>query len=242
MALSWLKKGSESADLQKKAEAEAEIQKQSKGKLWRFFIKEGEEAKITFLDGDLSDQGFLLPPRFYEHMVKHNGKWTNFVCPEKTNPHSGEKCPICESGDKPALVAVFTIIDHRISTSGDKTYKDQKRLYAVKQQTFEMLNKLAIKRDGLTGTTWDVSRIGDKSPAAGNMFDFMGKASVDELQKTYVETVEIDGKKVVQTYATPAVYEEEITYHTGDELRQLFGASPAVAAGKGASQDFETEL
>lgn len=245
MGLKWLQKGADSEELAKKAAAEAEIQKSSKGKMFRFWIKEGEEAKITFLDGDISDQGFLLPPRFFEHMVKVNGKWTNFVCPEKTNPHSGEKCPLCATNEKAALVAVFTIIDHRVtsSTDGTKTYKDQRRLYLVKQQAYEMLNKLAVKRGGLTGTSWDVSRVGDKSPASGNMFDFIEKNDMTELQKVYRETIEVDGKKVEQTYATPANYDEEIVYHTGEELGKLLGmGTTSQATSAGSNQNFATEL
>lgn len=248
MALTWLKKGADSTALAEQAAQDAELQKEAQGKLWRFFIKEGEEARITFVDGELSDEGFLLPPRFFEHMVKHNGKWTNFVCPEKTNPHSGQHCPLCETGDKPSLVAAFTIIDHRIVSSkdGTKTYKDRKRLYVVKQQTFEMLNKLAVKRDGLVGTTWDVSRVGEKSPAAGNMFDYVGRETLKDLQETFKEEVMVDGKKVTQTYFTPANYEEEIPYYDEAGLRKLLGMVGAGgnsgAAKAAANQSFENEL
>jgi hypothetical protein len=44
---------------------------------------------------------------YYEHTVKVNGKWENFACVKELE---GE-CPICESGDSPALVGLLTIID-----------------------------------------------------------------------------------------------------------------------------------
>ena len=46
--------------------------------------------------------------------------------------------------NRPSLVALFTIIDHRqIQSTKDKTkvYKDTKKLLVAKTQTFELLNK-----------------------------------------------------------------------------------------------------
>ena len=65
MAFTFLRTGAESLNLAKKAAAEAELRKESFGKLWRYRMNAGEDAKITFVDGDLSPEWFLLPPRFY---------------------------------------------------------------------------------------------------------------------------------------------------------------------------------
>lgn len=248
MAISWLKTGAESKQLAEKHAVEQQQAKEEGGKLFRFYLKGKDEGRITFLDGNLSDEGFLLPPRFYEHFIQHNGKWQTFVCPEKTNPNSGEKCPLCEGGDKPSLVAAFTVIDHRTTYNKDKTksFKDQKRLYVVKSQTFEMLNKLAVKRDGLVGCTFDVSRTGEKSPSAGDFFDFVEKKPLEEVQKLYQIEVEQDGKKVKQTYATPADYDSEIVYRTGAELAKLLGApgsyGETTTTEASGGKNFESEL
>ena len=122
-------------------------------------------------------------------------------------------------------MALFTIIDHRqIPSSKDKTkiWKDTKKLLVAKPQTYELLTKHAIKRGGLAGCTFDASRVGDKSASVGSMFDFVEKKDVKELQKLYM-VERIDPKtnqKVKVTNFTPADYEKEIQYRTGEQLRQ----------------------
>ena len=196
MGVSWLKKGAESAKAAQQEAAAAEQRKSEQGKMWRFWLKEGEEARITFVDGELSSEGFLLPPRFYEHNVYLNGSWNNlFVCPEMTNPEAGEKCPICEGGDRPSLVALFTIIDHRVFKGKDgKSYSNTPKILAAKSQSFEMLNKLAIKRGGLAGCTFDVSRMGDKSASIGSMFDFIEKTEIEVLKTKFTRTFKGEGR------------------------------------------------
>jgi hypothetical protein len=226
MALQWLKKGADSAAIAKKEEAEAQKRKDETGKMWRFYLKEKEEASITFVDGGLSPEGFLLPPRFYEHNMYLNGSWNNlFVCPEKTNPESGEKCPLCESGDRPSMVALFTVIDHRTFQSksdSTKSFTNSPKLLAAKSITFELLNKIALKRGGLAGATFDVSRIGDKAASVGSMFDFTEKRDAEVLKKLFTKTVkdEKGQEKTVSVYEA-ANYENEIEYRTGDQLREL---------------------
>lgn len=236
MGVSWLKTGAESAELAKKQAVEAALAKQEQGKMFRFWLKDGEDAAITFIDGDLSSEGFLLPPRFYEHNLFLNGNYNNhFMCPEKTNPAAGETCPLCEAKDRPLLVALFTIIDHRsYTTNAGKTYKDQRRLLVAKPQSFELLNKIAQKRDGLARARFDVSRQGgDKSAAIGSMFDFVDKKSLDELQGMYMQEVFEKGKPTgkTETYFTPADYDHEIVYRTGDELRAM-GLGRPVTGGQ----------
>ena len=234
MGFTFLKRGAESAQLAQRAAAERAQQQGT----FRFWMKEKEEARITFVDGELSKEGPLTgypdPPRYYEHNLYLNGQWNNFfVCPEKTNPDSGEKCPICESGDKPSLVALFTIIDHRQIQSKDKTktYKDTKKLLVAKPQTYEVLTKHAIKRGGLAGCTFDASRVGDKAAAVGSMFDFVEKKDVKELQQLYV-VEKLDPKtnqKTKQTNFTPVDYDKEIQYKTGEQLQQEINKKPGEA-------------
>lgn len=234
MPVNWLKKGAESAAVAQKEAAVAEQRKSEMGKMWRFWLKDEEEARITFVDGDLCPEGFLLPPRFYEHNVYLNGSWNNFyVCPEMTGGDEGEKCPLCESGDRPSLVALFTVIDHRIFESKDgKKYTNVPKLLAAKAYSFEMLNKLAMKRGGLAGCTFDVSRIGEKAASIGSLFDFVEKTDVETLKAKYTETFkDKDGKNVTVSRFVPANYETEITYRTSQELRQLGFGKPVTSGG-----------
>lgn len=240
MAISWMKKGEASARLAKQQAAEAQKQKEEQGKMFRFWLKEGEEASVTFVDGALSDDGFLLPARFWEHNLFLNNQWNNyFVCPEKTNPESGHKCPICESGDKPSLITVFTIIDHRtFKGKNDKVYTNTRKILAAKPITFELLNKIALKRGGLAGCTFDVSRIGDKAAAVGSMFDFTSKEEdLDVLREKYTFTFkDKEDKDQTVTAFEAADYEKEIIYRTEDELRKLgFGNAPKVQMSGGGS-------
>jgi hypothetical protein len=162
-----------------KAAAEAEARREQSGKLFRFWMKEKEEARITFVDGELSKEGaltgYLDPPRYYEHNLFLNGQWNNFYyCPEKTNPDANDKCPICESGDKPALVAcspsssIPADPQHKDKT---KVWKDQE--FSWQAQTFKLLTKHALKLAGLAvhirAGGWG------KSAAVGSMFDFVEK-------------------------------------------------------------------
>lgn len=257
MAFTFLKTGAESAKMAAKAAAEAEQRRSEQGKMFRFWLKEKEEARITFVDGNLATEGPLAgypdPPRYYEHNLFLNGVWNNFfVCPEKTNPNANEKCPICESGDRPALVSLFTIIDHRqIPSSKDKTkiWKDTKKLLVAKPQTHELLTKHAIKRGGLAGCTFDASRVGDKSASVGSMFDFVEKKPIEELKAIYL-IEKVDPKtnaKMKVTNFTPADYEKEIVYKSGDDLRKQIEANADIPfkgapSGTGAAVDYSKEL
>lgn len=258
MAFTFLKTGAESAKMAQRAAAEQEQRKADQGKMFRFWMKEKEEARITFVDGDLAKEGPLAgypdPPRYYEHNLFLNGAWNNFfVCPEKTNPDSGDKCPICESGDRPSFVALFTIIDHRqIPSTKDKTkiWKDTKKILVAKPQTYELLTKHAIKRGGLAGCTFDASRVGDKSASVGSMFDFVEKKPVEDLKKLYTieRTDPKTNQKMKVTNFTPADYEKEIHYRSGEELQKEmtkdsdipFDGKPGTAAGIVA--DYSKEL
>jgi len=253
MAFTFLKRGAEGAKLAQRAAAEAEQRRLQENKMFRFWMKEKEEARITFIDGELAKegplQGLLDPPRYYEHNLFLNGSWNNFfVCPEKTSPDSGDKCPICESGDRPSLVALFTILDHRaIQSTKDKTkmYKDTKKLLVAKPQTYEILLKHAIKRGGLAGCTFDASRVGDKSASVGSMFDFVEKNDVKELQKLYM-IEKADPKTNVKTKVTnftPADYEKEIVFKSGDDLRKEMNKEDAnVPFDKKTAADYSDQL
>lgn len=253
MAVSFLKKGSESAALAQKEAVIAQARKDGYGKLWRFYLKTGESAKITFVDGDLDKDGNLTPVRFYEHNLYMNQEWNNFfLCPEQSNPDSGEKCPICASGDSPKLVALFTVIDHRVAKSKKdptKEFKDQKRLLAATPSTFEMFQKLAIKREGLAGVTFDVSRNNDKqSPSVGSLFDFDKKTPVEELKKLYTRSVTNPQTNVtsIETIFTVADYDAEITVRTGAELAKMGLGKPVAMvsspAGSQGTTDYASQM
>lgn len=216
-----MKKGKDAKQALAEEEARAEKAKSEQGKLWRFWMPEDSDRKITFLDGDLDDEGMLDIPMFHEHFVKVNGQSENYVCTMESEGF----CPICNKGDsKPALVGIMTVIDHtpykvQSGQNAGKVYKDRKKLFVAKKQTVRMLSKLAVKRGGLRGVTFDVSRTGDKSAGVGNQFDFDEKQTLEELMAKY----ELKAEDV-----EAADYDEEITYRSAEELAELgLGSGPS---------------
>lgn len=222
---SFLKKGKAAKEAFDKEETKAQI---NKDRPFRFFLKNGGESSITFLDGNLED-GALNIPYFYEHFVKISGRAQNFVCTQDEEP-----CPICEGGDSPSFVGVLTVIDHSSYTGKDgKEYKDQVRLFVPKRGTIKQLQKFAEKRGGLRGCRFDVSRTGDKEPAVGNVFDFTEKLTEQQLVKTY-------GEK-----ATPLDYSKALGYLPAKDLRKLgFGSmhAPIGAEAGAGGDDFDKQL
>lgn len=217
---SFMKKGGDAQKMHHKAEKDAEARKKAaENKAYRFWVPQEDEAQITFLDGELDAEGVLSAPTFWEHNLKLAGKWGNtFACTQLE-----EECPICESGDNAYLITLFTIIDHRSYTDKqNKKHQHNKRLFACKRETFKRLQKIAAKRGGLAGITFDVSRGGDKSASVGDTFDFVEKRTLPEIAKAYG----LKGDDVA-----PFDYEAVVPYFTASELiEQGLGSADSAAA------------
>lgn len=185
----------------------------------RFYLKQDVETVITFLDGDLDEDGLLKTTSYHEHNLLLNGSWRNWY------PCTGEFeiCPICESGSRnPPLVSAFTVIDHsQYKDRNDNLRKDERKLFLCKRETVKRLQKLASKRDGLTGCTFDVSRIGDKAPGVGSDFDFVEKQTLPDIAKRYNLQLEGGENTSHLKICAPYNYEEVIMYKTAAELRAL---------------------
>lgn len=220
MAVRFLKTGKEGAEETQKAEAETERRRaaaKNKDNVYRYWMPEGEEQKITFLDGELNEAGVLDVPRYWEHNLLLGGSWKNwFPCTKDEEP-----CPLCDL-KQPSLVYVFTIIDHRQwnEKKGDhKAHEHERKLYICKGDTYKRLSKLAHKREGLTGCTFDVSRIGDRAENVGSDFDFCEKLSFKELAKKY--GLGKKGKTSNNKVCKPYDYEEVLKYYTAEQLRKM---------------------
>ena len=218
---SWAKRGTAALAEMEKYEKEVALSQEQNKRMWRFWLPDGEEAKITFVDGHIASDNSVDFFMFYEHNLMLNGKWGNtFVCTKDMEP-----CPICAAADRPSFVGVFTVIDHRSFTGKDgKVYKDTPKLFVAKKETLKQLQMLGGKRGGLAGCTFDVARTGDKSPSVGSMFDFIEKNTIEDLQKKYVRK---NDKGIVETFFVPADYEHECQYRTAEELRE---AIPSLAS------------
>jgi len=209
--MGWLKKGAEGhAEIVNADAKQAEAAKNANIRHW---MKPGTERRVTFLDGDLGDDGLIEVNMYYEHNLYLAGTWTNwFVCVGEEEP-----CPICEGGDNPALVGAFTIIDHsKWTDKNGKEYKNQLRLLVAKRQTIKKLQTQAVKRGGLAGVTFDISRTDGNEANVGDVFDFVGKSDLVALFEKFGHSV-FDYTKIIE-------------YKTGKELRQMgFGATVAGA-------------
>lgn len=210
MSITFLKRGEEAQKAMVKADLETEQKKAAASKGRRFWIKDGNETQITFLDGALLPDGRLDAPMFWQHELRNpnNKGRTHYVCVKDNEP----TCPLCEGGDNASLVHAFTIVDHtEWADKNGKAHPHTKTLFVCKRETFKRLQKIAQKREGLAGATFDVSRTGEKSAAVGSDFDFVEKVKLDKAQ------AKVWGVDDVAPYN----YEEMFTYRTGKELRAL---------------------
>lgn len=170
-----------------------------------FYIKKGgPSAIITFLDGDLDDNGMLKLVQFSQHSIQVNGKWTSEICINYDQP-----CPMCQAGNKAALCHAFTVIDHTPYTMKDGTEKAfTVKKFIAKRTTVKLLQKYATKHGGLAGCTFEISRVGDNSPSVGDTLDFEAKNDLESICKKF----EVEG---------PLDYAEVLIPSTREELAQM---------------------
>lgn len=218
-----LKYGSQAKKLVEQEEAKTAARQAQYGKAFRFRIPyEGNKTKevvLTFLDGELDEDGMLNIPYVREHTLKVNGQWTNIICTEDEEGF----CPICNDDDSPALVGYLTVLDHTpYKMKNGETREVTKKLLVAKKASLQVLTNQATKRKGLTGCTFEVQRTGDREPAIGNQYDFMQKDSLEELAKENGWPEEL---------IEPLKYEDEVTYYTSAELLELGVGTPLSGPG-----------
>lgn len=234
---SWMKTGKAAQKAIEDADRRQQERFEAAGRAWRFRLQEGEEAQITFVDGELDEDGLLKNPVFKEHNIRKNGKFGNFyVCTSDQEP-----CPLCEAGDEPSLVQAFTVIDHRPVESKDKKrhYDFVRRLFMAKRNVMKLLQNKAGKYDGLVGVTFDATRTGSNAPSTGDSFDYVQKDNVGELTE-YFTRKNAKGKE--ETIFEVCDYTKEFPYLTAKELRKEgFGAGTPVGAEKDESHDEEED-
>jgi hypothetical protein len=225
-APSWMLRGQDVQKAYAEDAAKAEAAKAQAGKMYPFRMKEGEVGRVTFLDGNLGADGLMDVLAFYQHTVKLDGKWQSFVCVGGGHgDHGSEPCPICESGNNPSLVSVFTVIDHRPYTIQNGKNKgqvvvNQRKLFLAKKTTLAKLQLKANMYGGLAGVTMQIARIDDgtgKTPGVGTDFDFIEKQDLATLAQKY-------GAE----HAQVADYSKEIVYLDAAKLLALgLGKAPA---------------
>lgn len=242
---SFMKRGAAARKALEEDEARAAQRQAEIGKAWRFYIpkdKLGEDFKVTFLDGDLDEDGMLDLLAWDEHTVMNEGKPEQYVCTADNEP-----CPLCHAGNRSSYVAAFTIIDHseyeiRKGDRKGQIITNEKKLYVVKRSTIGKLQKFATKTGGLRGAQFQVSRSSKDSPNCGDMF--MLECQFDEAELTEMFAGEKGDKKGEGEGHLPLDYEKEVPYRDAKTLVKLgvAGAVDGVSSKVGASKDFTQEM
>lgn len=182
--MSWYDTGeaAEKKSEQVLEEQERNREENSKNRIFRFWMPPSKDDKpdtfLTFVDDLQHPSGYPLPFVFNEHQLQINGNWKNwFTCP-------GDGCPLCASGDRPSLVAAFTVIDHSEWTDKKgKVHKDELKLYMAKTKVNKILRKMMKKKGSLRGWKCEVTRATGESPSTGDGFDFEDRITLsDDIQ------------------------------------------------------------
>lgn len=234
---SLLKKGGAAkAALEKERALAKQRDAERENGVFRFYLKPDQEKTITFLDGDLDEDGDLENICFYEHTINTKG-YPKYVC--INDPSEGVECPICATGDsQPYFATVFTVLVHESwSTKKDPTnvHECSIQLFVAKSGVADKLRKKAKKQGGLTGVTFEVSRSNAEAYNVGDDFEFVQKDTMEDLVDAFPSEVDKDGNSLVKVLD----YEKVLTILSEDELKELgFGTgSTAVGAESGVDED-----
>jgi hypothetical protein len=180
---------------------------------FRFFIKQGESAKIVLLD----KEPFFL----FEHQYETRpGKWDGLVrCRKEVGI-----CPACDKlGKEGSYIMMMTCLDTtKFKDRKGVTHKNTKKLIAIKQSMIVKYERLfKDKKQNLRGVVLEVFRDGPKAPNTGDEFRFVKRLTEDELTALNKDN-------------TPISYEKAMPIPSEEDLRL------SMNMGKPAgSEDFE---
>lgn len=227
---SWMLKGADKKAAYDAEQAKSEAAKAGFGRAFRYSLGVNMKGRFTFLDGVLDEEGLLANPSLHEHTIKMNNRYHNFACIGMDEP-----CPACEAGQKPALISLFTVIDHMPYTvpagkpKAGQVYVNQRKLFVAKKKTTAQLQFKATALGGLMGCTMASARLdtGDgKSPGVGTDFEMVERLTLDQINAKYG----VPGQPAL----VPLNYETEIQSLTAAQMVALgFGKS---LSGPGYSQ------
>ncbi len=226
----FLKKGKAAKALVKKEKLEADQRKLARdaNRVLRFYIKPGDERTITFLDGALDADGDVEDVCYYEHSVQTQQGYPKFVCTAGYDEDGEDgSCPLCDSGNQSYFATVFTVLDHTTWVDRDgKSHEGTVMLFVAKPQTAEKLRKKAKKYGGLKGATFEVSRVGKKSAAVGDDFDYMETNTLKKVQLAF-PALKIQ----------PLDYEKVLPYVPASKLADMGVGVDSVSVGGEAAGD-----
>ena len=152
----------------------------------RFWMKEGKETRVIFIDG-------VPNYRFHEHQLPLDGDFRNwFTCLKDLDP---EGCSLCDYAaahldkqGKPThgryLVGMFNVIDRTEWTDGDgNTHKDEVKILPVNITMLKRFKKRAERYGGsLAGREFIVSRSSKKMANIGDDWEHVGGVDLSKFK------------------------------------------------------------
>ena len=190
---------------------EKEIQeRRNTNTVYRFWLPPSKTTRIVFLDDN--------PPIYEEHQLKIKGDWRNwFTC----GTPLGMPCECCERGDRPYTAGAYTIIDGTEWTDKKgNVHKNERKLFVAKFETLKKLKQISVKRGGLRGCVFEVTRTSDTSPSTGDMFDFEKKLTEEELQKLFKENAEPYNYDEILAPKSPSDLGKELDKEAANEYEE----------------------
>lgn len=183
-----------------------EAQRPKKNYVNRFWMPKDSEKTITFVDDTtvLCGETTITSPLFIEeYQINLNGHWRNWF----TRPFKPEDDLLKEMGYRASRVAIFTIIDHSEWTDKKGTlHKDELKLFVVKRSApiYKQIEKLMGRHGSLRGRQFNVSRMGDKSPAVGSMLEYLDHKEPQEIPFNYLEVLKPKTREEIEAIFNPS--------------------------------------
>lgn len=199
----------------------------------RFWLAPSTSGKVIFLDA--------LPFLVREHQLKIGDSYQNWY-PCLSNWPDAAGCPLCDTGDDPAMVAFLTVLS--LFQKKDGVWSASKQLFPMKSQTYKSMEQYmqSPERRDLTGWVVKAMRADGRSASVGSTFDFERKIAANpgetvvqaiarecsDPQKGavlgWLRTRQLrDGQKrqTPEEYLTPVDYVHEFRRPTLEELQRV---------------------
>jgi len=218
-------------EAQKKAAAARE------GLLRRLYLPADASCYITMLDDLVSPYDYEMPFTFWEHQLYRNGSWKNwYTCIQgMKHPDTGKSmsCPLCESGDKPAFMAAYTVIDHsKWSDKQGNEHEHEVKLFVAKSAVQKILLRRKEKFGAWKGWYGEVMRLSSDSPNTGDQFEWEKQLKPADLKK-------LTGGKF-KDFPEPPNYIDVFAPKTFEELQKVVSGQPEEDFGDGGEADDDT--
>lgn len=159
----------------------------------RFFLKEGQKAKVVFLDDE--------PACIHEHNPKINGKWDQyFTCIKESNPDNPVCCEIL-GHDTRRYVGYFTIVDcTQFKDKNGNIHQFEVKLLPCRLQSLKLFQSKKDDKDGrLKGRIYNVNRSDKKQQNIGNDWDY--DKDVESWDKLFA-VANYKGKKLSELFSS----------------------------------------